>query len=958
VRKENLMIDRIWKTLLFAGCAAALLIAAALPDLSQARAAQKPTVTPGGSATPQNGGNRGGETLRKGPAGFPEITSRPLKPVKIPARPAGKTASPSGDQLNYFAASYQAAPLAQTTSVPTGTPAATATATPTQTACTSPSIDMKILIIATSADTSSALAAIQQVLDFQGTPYTVFTASPKPTDATTDRLATMLSSGCHAFFQGVILGNGDVAYNDPSAGYETALTPPEWQSLYAFESTFDIRQVTWYTYPEAQYGFNPPNSSGDTTTAPISATYSSAGASVFNYANTGSPLTITNVWAYKATPLDGNTTPLLSDSSGNALVAVHTNADGTQNLAMTFDGNPYLTHTVVLGYGVVNWVTKGLFLGQRHIFLTPQEDDIFIDDHIWLEGTACGTDTELTPTTYRISGADLQAFLNWQSATQAQANSHNFILANAFVGEGTTGEYSPDTLTPFVQANQASLGWINHTYNHDNLDNASYNLTASQISQNVTVAGQMGFTHFSTLDLVTPDVSGLNNPNAMQAIHDAGIRYVVSDTSVAGGNNPSPNIGIYNASQPSVLEIPRHPNNLYYNVTNPEQWIEEYNCFYASYWGANQTYAQVLGHESDVLVHYMLIGDMDPWMFHQSNLRAYDGTHTLLGDLLDQVLAKYNAVLSLPEVTPSMDDLGAQMAARMAYSSAGVTASFIPGQSITFTSQSAAVIPVTGFQTSDAESYGGQQIAHVSIGAGQTLSMSLTNPATSTPTRAPSATNTSTSTALPTATNTSLPTATNTPLPTATNTSLPTATNTAIPPTSTALPTATRTPTPVPPTNTPLPTATRTPTPIPPTNTPLPTATRTPTPIPPTNTPSPTATRTPTPIPPTLTFTPSPIPNHPPIANNDSYSMHLLDVQLVVTAPGVLGNDTDADGDPLSTALVSGPSNGLLTFNSDGSFTYTPATSLLTFIDHFTYKAYDGQAYSNVATVTIQVSVP
>ncbi len=85
--------------------------------------------------------------------------------------------------------------------------------------------------------------------------------------------------------------------------------------------------------------------------------------------------------------------------------------------------------------------------------------------------------------------------------------------------------------------------------------------------------------------------------------------------------------------------------------------------------------------------------------------------------------------------------------------------------------------------------------------------------------------------------------------------------------------------------------------------------------------------------------------------------MNLLNIQLVVPAPGVLSNDRDADGDPLTASLVSGPSNGLLTFNSDGSFTYTPLTSLVTFSDHFTYRAFDGQAYSNPATVTIQVSV-
>ena len=36
----------------------------------------------------------------------------------------------------------------------------------------------------------------------------------------------------------------------------------------------------------------------------------------------------------------------------------------------------------------------------------------------------------------------------------------------------------------------------------------------------------------------------------------------------------------------------------------------------------------------------MLKGDMDPEMFHQPNLHAYDGTHSILGDLYDEVHAE------------------------------------------------------------------------------------------------------------------------------------------------------------------------------------------------------------------------------------------------------------------------------------------------------------------------------
>ncbi len=95
--------------------------------------------------------------------------------------------------------------------------------------------------------------------------------------------------------------------------------------------------------------------------------------------------------------------------------------------------------------------------------------------------------------------------------------------------------------------------------------------------------------------------------------------------------------------------------------------------------------------------------------------------------------------------------------------------------------------------------------------------------------------------------------------------------------------------------------------------------------------------------------------NDAPVAVNDSYATD-EDVALTVAAPGVLGNDTDADGDTLTAVLVpaSGPNNGTLTLNANGSFTYTP-TADFNGSDGFSYAASDGTATSN-ATVTITVN--
>jgi 5-hydroxyisourate hydrolase-like protein (transthyretin family) len=84
--------------------------------------------------------------------------------------------------------------------------------------------------------------------------------------------------------------------------------------------------------------------------------------------------------------------------------------------------------------------------------------------------------------------------------------------------------------------------------------------------------------------------------------------------------------------------------------------------------------------------------------------------------------------------------------------------------------------------------------------------------------------------------------------------------------------------------------------------------------------------------------------NTAPVATNDAYAA-TEGVALSVPAPGVLANDTDADGDPLTAHLLTNVSNGTLVLQSDGSFLYTPAAGFVG-TDTFTYRAYDGTAYS------------
>jgi hypothetical protein len=80
-----------------------------------------------------------------------------------------------------------------------------------------------------------------------------------------------------------------------------------------------------------------------------------------------------------------------------------------------------------------------------------------------------------------------------------------------------------------------------------------------------------------------------------------------------------------------------------------------------------------------------------------------------------------------------------------------------------------------------------------------------------------------------------------------------------------------------------------------------------------------------------------------------------MNTPLVVPAPGVLGNDSDPEGDDVYVLNISSiPANGSIVGSPFGGFTYTP-NSGFTGTDTFTYIATDSSNDFATGTVTITV---
>jgi len=94
-----------------------------------------------------------------------------------------------------------------------------------------------------------------------------------------------------------------------------------------------------------------------------------------------------------------------------------------------------------------------------------------------------------------------------------------------------------------------------------------------------------------------------------------------------------------------------------------------------------------------------------------------------------------------------------------------------------------------------------------------------------------------------------------------------------------------------------------------------------------------------------------------PLAVSDEYFTNATDTNpLIVSAPGVLTNDIDLDGDTISAVLMKDPYNGTLALNIDGSFVYTPSL-MFNGIAIFSYLATDGTNHSSIVDVEISVDL-
>lgn len=621
-------------------------------------------------------------------------------------------------------------------------------------------LDLRVLLVAVgdrSADPGRAL--MEDLMDTVGVPYEVLDSSRE------ELTASVLMDAGRGRFNGIILTQADT-YAGPGV---FGLSPNEFALLHEYERLNGVAESVlagWAaTNPwlGVDYGMTDSILGGSDLTGQWAG--EAGGSRVFEYVNEKQTLS-TSGWSMKTLPRNDGTgpevRPLLVDAADPqySLVSELRYPDGRRVLLSTVGNAWFFVHSQVLAYEFLNYATSGLFIGARHVYLSAQNDDLFLPDEVWNPQANENWPEEVYA--YRMGYDDVANAVVKQTQFQQEhrlAAGLRFEFSFNAVGAGS---WWNDSLVRGMDQFPDSFRFINHTFSALQMDRlcpdgdsgtleqcpvTDYATAYAEIDDNRAFWKAHRFPAFrkNFPVLLADSHSGLSdrrgtpedpsddidfplgaNPNFLQAAVDLGISVLASDASRPNQDR------IQRIPNYPLAILPRYPTQVYYNATTPEENTSEYNYIYYQRYvdqGMNpceipgaicapRSYPEILSAEADTTVRHMLSYQPFPHYFHQTNLRAYDAAgHTLQTDWLDAVMNNYEKLFKLPVKTLEFRHL-----AEVVWQVVGQREALPYGSldratgTVTLQTQGpAAQIFVTGIRDASGETqYGGQWISSVS----------------------------------------------------------------------------------------------------------------------------------------------------------------------------------------------------------------------------------------------------
>ncbi|KAJ4393753.1 hypothetical protein N0V93_002968 [Gnomoniopsis smithogilvyi] len=536
-------------------------------------------------------------------------------------------------------------------------------------------------------------------------------------------LPTLNSSTTSGNYGGILVLS-EVAYQY-STGFLSALTTAQWNTMFEYQLAFGVRMVRLDVYPTSDMGATTAISGTGCCATGVEQYVRLTDASAFTTANlkTGANASTAGLWHYPATITNTSiATPFASfDPSGsfttNTTAAVINNIGGRQQMVWFMSWATDWSQTSnYLQHSYIHWMTRGLFVGKRKVYLNTQVDDMHLSTDMYYPNTS----------TFRIRPSDLDTLSTWQTNinTRLPSGSSYFVeighngngdIINAtdqdagqtLCNPAAAVDYDspPDTALEFMKplgtgtdlwgSQWVTYNWtlacgqldpvaewfyknpnifaaVSHTFSHEELNNATYNDANREIAFNIAWLKQIGLWNankFSTQGLIPPAITGLHNGDAIKAWMDNGIKYAVGDNTrpvLRNTNNTFyPLItSVAGNGYAGLTVIPRWATTIYYNCDTAEcttkEWIDTS--------GGSGSFVNLLIDAKTTNSRYLLGLHPDPYMFHQANLRSGDvdtytvgsvtGKLALIQIWVETVTQELTRLTNWPIFSMKHDDIG------------------------------------------------------------------------------------------------------------------------------------------------------------------------------------------------------------------------------------------------------------------------------------------------------------
>jgi hypothetical protein len=616
-------------------------------------------------------------------------------------------------------------------------------------------VALRQLIIATD-DGDFQLPAWQRILDRVGTPYDILYARRETVSA--DRL---IRSDGVGRYNAILLTSGGLLVADDVGRFASALDQTGWESLWDYERTFGVRQVALNAapggYPE-DYGLHA-RTEGAVGETPVLASLTGAGEKVFDYLNPAVGLPISGTYLYRTAVAPGRDVQPLLTSDSDVVGVLSTAPDGRERAALTFVLGELQLVTDLVGYGLLRWATRGIFLGEERHWISVDVDD-------WFNVLDCGP----AGAQFRLSAPEAAAVSDEQAELRERYPvAAGFALNIAYNGNDidlATGpgdaEQQPETLTSCSRRLRGEFRWVNHTLTHPQMNFTSYHENYREIRNNLAAAAVIGLPvpravlktpTYSGLGVYNPDARSLDPPTdyglmasnkaLLQAAGDLGVRYLHGDMSFASHQPGCFNCGIRHPLRPDLMVVPDWPTNIAFDATTPQQQVSRYNAMYGASGtlqrsGRDFSYEEFLAAEADLALGHLISGSAYTHTLHQTNLHQYAPGRCLAFDWLDALLAAYSGYYRVPLKSPDWLTLATYVRDRTAHFAALATGRDAVWDratgAVSYTPAADTALFVTGLATrpaadpdqrtaDEAEEYGSDSVCRLGLAGGAAVAV-------------------------------------------------------------------------------------------------------------------------------------------------------------------------------------------------------------------------------------------